>query len=392
MSAYSSPKKALKDINNNSVFQVIYDAKADGISKQEISIRLGLSLPTINHILISLLSEGKIIEGQKADPSGGRPAQLYCFNSKAKIAIGIEIRADRLVIASVDLNGIIEKEASLDIEFNVTESYFLTFGSWANSFIDSLHYSKDRILGVSIAIQGIVSEDGNHIVYGDLLRSTAFTKDDFSSQLDYPITLVHDSEMAAHAELWHLNTNISAIYMSLNPNLGAAMIIDGNVVHTRQLSSGTPEHMLLHPNGKRCYCGKLGCADAYCSANSLISNAMINLPLFFEGVRNGNTRDIEIWDKYMDELSLFIDNIRMVFGVDIILGGLVSKYMCSDDFIYIQKKIDSITTFKGASIKIFMGYYEEKAVLIGAALTNIKNYLSQSLQLTIPHQAKDPSF
>ena len=44
-------------------------------------------------------------------------------------------------------------------------------------------------------------------------------------------------------------------------------------------------HMILVPGGKKCYCGKAGCADAYCAASALTDEEQeMTLEQFMEKV------------------------------------------------------------------------------------------------------------
>ena len=69
-----------------------------------------------------------------------------------------------------------------------------------------------------------------------------------------------------------------ALMITLDNCLCNALILNGKV-YQGYLSSGTLEHMVLHPNGKQCYCGKKGCVDSYCSAASLIRMTRMSLAI-----------------------------------------------------------------------------------------------------------------
>ena len=117
--------------------------------------------------------------------------------------------------------------------------------------------------------------------------------------------------------------------------------------------------------------------DAYCSVNSLIRSSAENLPTFFAHVRTGNLKAVRIWHNYLKELALLIDNVRMVLGSDVLIGGLLGKYFTEEDLQYIKQSVLSYTTFKNADFSIRKGYFGEKAVLVGSALTLIRNYLKE---------------
>lgn len=363
----------IKNFNKSQVYRLIYEN--NGITKQSIAYHLHISLPTITKCLNALMSEGKIICSSSKASTGGRPAVLYHFNETARIAIGVEVLADRLNTAVVNLIGDVIKEESIEISFLDSESYFSIYRNVLSRVIDSLHVGKSTVLGITICMQGIVAPDGEHVFFGKLLNSTSFTRSSFSKGISYPISLVHDAEVAALAELWSLQQIQTGIFISLNTYVGTAVIIGGQVIHTENLSSGAYEHMILHPNGDICYCGKKGCADAYISANSIKRSSRENLEVFFENKAAGARMETEIWDEYLKDLASFIDNARMVICGDIILSGTLSKYLSRSDFENIRSYIESTTTFRNLNYHIYKGRFGEKAALIGAALTRIQTYL-----------------
>ena len=135
------------------------------------------------------------------------------------------------------------------------------------------------------------------------------------------------------------------------------------------------EHIILYPNGKECWCGKRGCVDSYCSSNSLVLRSGESLEQFFEGVRNGKERNVNIWREYKEDLALVIDNLRMMVCCDVLIGGVLEKYMTDQDFQEIIDRIESITTFKTIPPRFYRGHYGEKAAVNGAALTYIIKWL-----------------
>ena len=65
-----------------------------------------------------------------------------------------------------------------------------------------------------------------------------------------------------------------AIYLSLNNTLGGAFCIDGKLFAGQNQKAGEFGHMILVPGGRPCYCGKKGCADAYCASSAADRRAL----------------------------------------------------------------------------------------------------------------------
>lgn len=144
------------------------------------------------------------------------------------------------------------------------------------------------------------------------------------------------------------------------------------------LSSGTIEHMTLYSNGRTCYCGKRGCSDAYCSAESLEKASGLPIEDFFRKKKDGNHECQSIWRQFLYDLATVIDNVRMVVPSDIILGGTIDEYLTDDDIRVIMDNVQDITTFKGVAPLIMRSRYGTNGALMGSALTDIISYLQRN--------------
>ena len=75
-------------------------------------------------------------------------------------------------------------------------------------------------------------------------------------------------------------------------------------------------HMTIVPHGKRCYCGRYGCLDAYCTANTLTDFTDGNLKEFFDILKTGNNKGIQnVFEDYTDYLAIAVNNLRMCFDM-----------------------------------------------------------------------------
>ena len=144
------------------------------------------------------------------------------------------------------------------------------------------------------------------------------------------------------------------------------------------LSSGTIEHMTLYSNGRTCYCGKRGCSDAYCSAESLEKASGLPIEDFFRKKKDGNHECQSIWRQFLYDLATVIDNVRIVVPSDIILGGTIDEYLTDDDIRVIMDNVQDITTFKGVAPLIMRSRYGTNGALMGSALTDIISYLQRN--------------
>lgn len=367
-----SSTATLKKNNCRNVYHTIY---TKGFStKQDLANTLQLSLPTITTLLQDLKDRELIELSGHSDSTGGRRPVNIKIVPTARISAGLEILKEFARLIVVDLYGTPLLEKTLMLNFHKTNLYFDTLSSWVNDLIHRLPYPDEHVLGIGIALQGLLSPDGKELLFNPLLGSRV-TIDDFAGRLDWPCSIIHDVELAATAEISLPNGLKNAFYLSLNRNMGSALISDGKVLTGSQNFSSTIEHMELIPGGRRCYCGKCGCVETCCSANALMEDSGLELPDFFWRVRSGQERELHIWNRYLENLARTIDNIRMIFRCDILIGGLIQTYMIPEDIHKIIALANEFTFYKANDLNIRLSQYGEKATAIGGGLTYIKPFL-----------------
>lgn len=370
--AASSAAQDVKRRNYRSIYDRIYRERR--VTKKTLAEALHLSMPTVTQDLAQMLADGLIAYIGHEDSTGGRKPELIGPVTDARIAAGLEVIHEMARLIVIDLYGQTLLDESLPVTFENSEAYFQTLCRWVNGLLHGMEYPAERILGVGIAIQGLLLPDQSAVCFGRLL-SDGIRLTDFSGRLDWPCTLIHDVEAAAAAELWYQPELSNAIYISLNRNTGGALMIDGNVYGGKRCSSGTIEHMCIHPNGRRCYCGKRGCLDAYCSAAALEQAAGEPLDRFFENLRLGQRDEKKIWHSWLKDLALAIDNARMVVRGDILIGGYVRDYMRDEDFALLHTLIMKQTFFETDDLTIRRGLCREQAAALGGALLYIRAFL-----------------
>ncbi|HEX2926269.1 MAG TPA: ROK family transcriptional regulator [Ruminiclostridium sp.] len=363
----------IKKVNRKNIFDLIYKEKK--ISKQDIALKLQLSLPTVAQNLKELESLNLIKKDGSFESTGGRKANAIVLISDAKIAIGLEIAKKRFQILALDLYGTIVKSIQYETPFENSEKYFETVGDYTNQFIKNLRISSKRILGVGIALQGLISSDGKTVTYGKILGCDCLKVTSFSKFIPFPCTMIHDAEAAASAELWHCSSISDAIYFHMGNNLGGAVIIDGELHKGRELKSGVIEHMVIIPDGKPCYCGKKGCLEVYCSIESLL-DPQEGLPVFFDKLHHNDVSALARWDNYLGHLALAIDNLHMVIDCDTILGGELVSYLSPEDILKLKNLVSSETAFPFENNFIKVSSCNTMPIASGAALVFIKAFLN----------------
>ncbi len=127
-------------------------------------------------------------------PAGGK-AQIIQIVEDFRISIGLGILKDMFHIVAVNLYG--DAIATETISLPYTRAMLILLRSaLANveQFIPNNQYASEKIKGISIATQGIISPDGTSVTYGAIMGNAHIQLSDFSSRLPYPCHLEHDSK------------------------------------------------------------------------------------------------------------------------------------------------------------------------------------------------------
>lgn len=363
----------VKKINKSKVYALIYSEEI--IAKQIIAQKLSMGISTVTQNL-KLLEEEHLIEKKGFyESTGGRKAQTIQINKTAKISIGVDILKNKIHLVSIDLYGNVLDQSTINIPFLPSTLYCESLGKEIDLFIENKKIDKASILGVSIAIQGIISTDGQSISYGEILHHRGMQLQDFSRFIPYPCKLQHDSKAAAYLEIWHNKRKEDALFFLLNHNLGGAVIIDEKVHTGLNMHSGTLEHMCINIDGPLCYCGKKGCLETYCSVDSLQKSAGMEIKDFFKQLREENKKCKIIWESYLTHLAFAIRNLNVVIDSNIILSGFLAPYFTSQDIAFLTELVTTSSPFQMPEKYIFLSTHGELAPATGAALYYIDNFL-----------------
>ena len=366
----------LKKINRSKVYQYIYQTHQT--SKMQIVQDLQMGLSTVSQNLNLLEKEGLIDRNGYFDSTGGRKAQAIQIVSDFRISIGIGILKNMFHITAIDLYGNAFYTETIALPYSNTEEYYRQLTDKVRKFIAENHYPNEKILGISIATQGIISPDGSSVTYGAIMGNTRMQLSDFASRLPFPCHLVHDSKAAADLELWNHPKLDSALVFLLNRNLGGAVITNHSVHQGFSMHSGSLEHICVEPDGPVCYCGNRGCLETFCSASALELRSGLSVKEFFLKLRDPDSSGEhlqDIWQDYLHHLAFAIRNLNLLIDCPVILSGYLAPYFLPEDLDRLLGLINEHTPFPLAKDSLLTGTHGQYTPAIGAALFYVKNFL-----------------
>lgn len=365
---------SLKKINKSKVYQYIYKSKVT--SKLQIVSDLQMGLSTVSQNLNLLEQEGLIERNGYFDSTGGRKAQAIQIVPDFKISIGIGILKNMFHLTAVDLYGNAIFTDTFSVPYSNTPAYYEQIAGTVREFIASNQYEDEKVLGISIATQGITSPDHTTVTYGTIMDNTGMKLEEFSRRLPYPCCLEHDSKSAAFLELWKHPELDSAVVFLLNRNLGGAIITNHQIHQGNSMHSGTLEHMCINPDGPLCYCGNRGCLETYCSVDSLEQAAGMTIKEFFPLLREKKSSQlIQVWKDYLNHLAFAMKNLNLIIDAPVIISGYLAPYFTDEDLSYLTEHINLTAPFKLDKDQILVGTNGQYTPAIGAALHYVDQFI-----------------
>lgn len=314
---------SIKVKNRQTLYKYIHTH--NGVSRQDIARELRLSLPTVISNIEYLQENHLIGFSDEMQSTGGRKASTYVIKERARTAAGLYLTTHHIHAVIVDLAGNVVLSQEKEILFNLDDDKYLQELAECVEYVRTKsNIKKEELLGVGIALSGILSEDNETVLIGESMKFTGKTKEQITKYIPYECRLIHDSYAAVFAETWKDFQAENAFYIGLNNYIGGAAVIRGQIYNGSNNHSGEIGHVKIAADaGKRCYCGKTGCFQTVCAATVLSELADYDLDKFFRNVEAGEDGAVKAWNEYLKYLAKAIGLIRLLFDCTVILGGYV---------------------------------------------------------------------
>lgn len=344
----------------------------DKISQPELAQKLKLSWPTVLQNVKELTALGLVQEVGAYESTGGRKAKAYAPVRDAKLAVGLDITQNHVGLVLVNLSGEILRYTRKKRVFSLQEDYLMSLENLLTDFLEE--GEGEKLLGIGVSLPGILDETGERLLYSHALDIYDVETKQFSQYLPYPCIFMNDANAAGFAELWKNPEAENLIYLSLSNTVGGAIINGGRLYTGNNLRAGEFGHLTLVPNGRKCYCGKVGCLDAYLSAKVLASYADGNLAQFFERLRDQDQQAQGVWTEYLQYLAVAINNLCMSFDCDVIAGGYVGAFLEEFGGPF-REMLAERNTFEHSGGYLKECSFKLEASAVGAALMQVEGFL-----------------
>lgn len=347
------------------------------------------SIPTVNSSLSFLLKQGWVLNYGTTESRGGRKPAMYGINPKAGYTISIDLSRNYTSFAVYNLHSVlIDKVFSMPIGIDSKDIVLDRIKQSLNNLLIKLSLSRELILGVGIALPGLIDINSGVSYSYDLFNGEPVYRV-FETLLELPCFIEHDTRAMALGEKWFgIAGDINnALLINVGTGIGLSMILNGELYRGKSGFAGEFGHINIVSDGQRCYCGKIGCLETVASgsyianrANSIIgSKQVLDNPLTFSNVIEravgGDIICIEILEEACEYLAKGLSSVIHIFNPDaVIIGGEMSK---GGEFIrsILDYKLSKYTiNLMKNDTSILVSNLNEQATLLGmipVVLSNI---------------------
>ena len=236
----------------------------------------------------------------------------------------------------------------------------------------ALHPDVDAI---GIGTHGFVDPVKGKVIYAtDILPGWTGTnlKEQLERATGKRVEVDNDANCAALAEakIGAAKGKNRVVCLTLGTGLGGGIIWDG------KLLSGGPHggaaevgHMILHPHGALCACGRHGCFEQYVSGTGLrrrIKEAGLNIApqdLFVEAATNSEAEAVV--EGFTEDLALVISSMQAMLDMEVVvIGGGVSE----SAGLWWDSLMKHMEPLLLNPLEVKVAQFENEAGILGAAL------------------------
>lgn len=374
-------------------------------SNPELAKLTNMSSPTINKLLLELVSLGIVKELGHGSSIGGRRPNLYGINPNAKYIISIDIDCRMIKMGVFNL----QNEAVSDIityfdNVKNKKQVFEEIFKRLDALLATLNFDAHQYLGIGISLPGLIEAKTGE-TFSDLLIDGLALEEAFNKRYELPTFTGNDSRVMALGEqaFGAARNKENALCINICDGIGMGIIVNGKIYEGKSGFAGELGHINVVEDGLLCTCGKKGCLETVSSGTALIQHAQrgissgkqslisemvndnlddIHVSTIIEALENGDMFAIDLISQAGAYLGKGIAGLIHIFNPEtIIVGGKVAgaKHFLLDP---IHQSLNKYTIHRiKLDTEIIASSLEEKVKLLGAVAMVMNKLFEQEREL-----------
>lgn len=386
----------VRDLRRSNRSRALWQVFLGGpLTRQEIGAQAGLSPATVSNLVADLVTDGIIAEVGLEDSNGGRPRGLLEVDPGYGYVIGVDIGETAVLVELFDVR--LRPQARHRL---VTDTAVLDPGDTMAHVADGIKaviaeagVCADAIVGVGVAVPGLVGHGDAAVVYGQSVGWEAVPVETMLRRLvDLPVLVDNGAKTLGQAEQWFgaARGSDNAIIVLLGTGVGTCVISDGEVYRGATSSAGEWGHTTVVVGGRLCRCGARGCLEAYVGAAAIAAryaelsgNQAAASPADLEGamadlIASGSPLAHQVLGEVVTYLGAGIANLVNLFNPErVVVGGWLGQALSEPLLARVAEAAKAqALRLPFSGVKIVRAELGQDAVALGGATLPVARLLN----------------
>lgn len=229
---YRGRPELLRELNVSLLLDLVRERGP--LSRPELAAASGLSLPTVNARVRTLLEAGYVRESGQTESRGGRPARLLEFNGEFGHVAGIDVGGFRVTVAVADLAGrLISFERRPLGEWVDGERVMEVARTTLGEALAARSPNAGDLMAVGLSTPGLVDPATGSVDFVPNIPgwSEIEPAQQFERMTGTPVVVENDVNAAVEGERWRgvARGVQDVVFVSVGRGIGAGILIGGRL-------------------------------------------------------------------------------------------------------------------------------------------------------------------
>lgn len=343
----SNDTHLVRQKNRSAILQLIREKGP--ISRVMLARLTNLTPATAFSIVEELVDLSLVQEDGIGSSAGGRKPKLFKFNPNAFAAVGVDLRANRLVAVVTDLDArpLAKIVHTYQGEIDGTEGARLIH-QVAQEVIRSSGMPFEALVGLGISVPGMIDAMNGIVVKAvnlgwEQVPLLALLKE----QLNLPLQILDVSAALAIGET-HFGAGKGArnlICINVGSGIGSGIVIGEQLYWGADGVAGEIGHMTVDEDGPQCRCGNYGCLERLAAGPAIVERAI-------KGLKQGAVSSIR---------TLVSDRLE-----DVTVEVIVKAARSGDEFA--RSILNETGRYLGMGIANVVNFLNPEIVIVGGGV------------------------
>ena len=332
MAQAKGDSSALRAMNRRNVLNQI--RRNGPVSRTKLAELTGLSAAAISGVTAELIEDRLLTEHSigEAGSSGGRRPIMIDIDNAAHQAVGLKLTENRLEGVVTDLSLQVLAHLIEDITDHDPSKITAQISSLCKRLFRHAKIQGHDVIGIGIGLSGVIDASEGIAVHAPLFawHGVPIAKL-VSEKTGFPTWVDNDANAFAAAErlFGHAKHASNFLVVAIGRGIGGALVSNGELHRGRNGGAGEFGHNVIHPQGRKCSCGRLGCLEAYTAEPALLAQfksryrkyAKLEIAGLIELANDGHAGALEVFAQAGTLLGTHLAYLVNAFNPELIVIG-----------------------------------------------------------------------